>query len=127
MDPTRSGLSKLLVGRKAWAGAVASAVTIIIEVLGYYAQARGWTPDELARWQVVVHLSAFVVFLTGLALMWLLHREAVARDTGVTEISPAELQLRGQVLADLQRTLPPDAWKMLVDLTRPAGKRPEVD
>ncbi len=106
--------------RKAWAVAVGSMATGVVELLGFLAQVRSWTPQELQAWTIAVHCTALALFVAGMFVSYLWHRESFARDYGVTEITPQELALKGQVIADLSTKLSPEAMKLFLELTKKA-------
>jgi hypothetical protein len=132
MDP-KSGVTGLLSSRKALAVSISSMAAVVIQGLGFLAQVKGWSPDELARWVFVTNVSSLVVFLAGMFVAWLWQRESWARDFGVTEVTPAELELKGKVVEGLLARLPPDIVRQLLAMGQspltlpPAAPKPVVD
>lgn len=121
----RNGLAGAFASRKAWAVAVASIAGVLVQMIGFWGQAQQWPQAVIDRWVFVVNCSSLLVFLAGMFVAWLWHRESWARDWGVTEISPAELELRAKVLEGFKDRLPPEVLKVLAQAQ--SGRRLQVD
>lgn len=133
MDP-KSGFIGLISSRKSWATSIGSVAAVVIQMLGFWAQVKGWTPQELDRWVFITNVSSLLVFLAGMFLAYLWHRESWARDYGVTEVTPAELEMKGRVIEGLlKRGLPPDLVRQLLAMGQtslalpPTQDKPVVD
>lgn len=122
---TKGGFAGLIASRKVLATSITSFVAVVIQILGFWAQMKGWSPQELDRWVFVTNVSSFAVFVAGMFVAWLWHRESFARDFGVTDITPEELAMRGKVLEELAKRLSPETMQLLA--LAPKAATPQVD
>lgn len=124
-DAMTGGLSRILASRKAWAAAISSATFVAIQVVGFVGTVKGWDAATLQQWTGLINLSSGAVLAAGILLASLWAGESMARDWGVQDVTPEELRIRGAVLEELQRRLPPEALKLLGEIS--SRKRHQVD
>lgn len=121
-------MNGLLKSRKAWASAIGAVSAVALQMIGFWAQMKGWDAQTLANWQFVVNACSVAVFTAGLGVATLWAGESASRTWGVTEIGAEELRMKAAVVEELTARLSPEARALLVQLSQQKGPiKPQVD
>lgn len=117
------GLQGLLASRKVWAAAIAWIVGMLTQAVAIYASFRGWTPEMIHTVNTAIQISAIGAMALGAIVAWLWSRESWARDWGVVEPRPEELQWRATLIQEAVKSMTPEALKVLAEVVRAAPQR----